>query len=157
MLIDDACRQNPHWSRVPCRRISDDKVRVKRKAGFKDALNFLKVLEGFVKGGGLYVSEEIANARAERCAACQFNQPIGYGCGACEAGLKRLLGWLLGNRTVFAQDSLESCAICACSLQAAVWFPLRTQLGGLTEDQKQALENVENCWKKESKVDSEGL
>jgi len=147
-LLDQACKENPNYGQSVCKRIMDTKIRPKKRPGFKEAIGFLRVLQSFVKSGGVYVDESIAAERAEICARCPHNQPQDFSCGSCASAIMSLLGWLMGKRTLPADYTLNSCNLCGCNLRAAIWFPVSAQKDGLSEEQKIAFEGVRGfCWK----------
>jgi hypothetical protein len=147
-LVNEACKQNPHWPGSVCKRLASPRGHARKKLGWKEAFAFLRVLEAFVKQGGALVDQEEANRRAEICARCPKNIPIASSCGACETGLRSLLKFLIRDKKTWADAEIESCGVCGCNLKASVWFPLEVQQQGLSEEQKAEFRSIDYCWKR---------
>ena len=126
-------------------------IRIK-SLGFGDVLHGTQVMASFVASGMKVVEPAEAERRAHICANCRLNVNFSKPCGGICAELKALVGKLVGNRITPYRERLNSCLICKCFLESAVWLPLDIQIKPLSDRQKIQFEHVPHCWKKESLI-----
>jgi hypothetical protein len=152
-IEDLMCRvKAAEWGQEICRRVEGSGER--RPVSFAASQSFLNTMAswmaGIAQGKPVFVAEEEAEKRAAICVTCPYNVPsFGASCGACADRLMRGLTRVIGRRQTRYDRSLGSCAICSCSLAAAVWFPLEAQQHGLSEELKEQFRTVSFCWKRE--------
>lgn len=112
-----------------------------------DVIEGTRVMAKFIASGMKVVSDSEAARRAGVCSSCKYNIHFPKPCGGHCGELKSLVLSLIGNRPTPKSDSLKSCAICACYLEAAVWIPLDIQRAPLSDDKKAQFNQISWCWK----------
>lgn len=147
ILHSEACKQNPQWGNF-CRRWTD-KVVERRPANFASLIQFIKVMGRWLVDGGKLEDQEVAESRASICSQCRFNLPSSQGCGSCMSNLLGGIEKLKGSRKTEKDDSLGACKICSCELKTAVWFPLKAQLFGISDEMKKEFKQIDYCWKRD--------
>ena len=123
-----------------------------KSLGWADVLHGTQVMVQFIAAGKPVVSHEEAERRAAICGRCRFNVQFAKPCGGVCGELKAIVKAIVGDQKVSNYEKLNSCFICRCFLEAAVWLPLDIQVKPLTEFQKGHFERVQDCWKKESLI-----
>ena len=137
------CEAKPDHCR-PC-----DPVLHPRTLTFSDVFAGTQTMFRHILAGSPLVPEVEAERRAEICSRCPFNVSFSTPCnGICES-LKKMVKAITGSATTSRNASLRSCFFCGCFLQSAVWLPLAIQLKPLSQEQKDKLKSVGECWKKE--------
>jgi len=148
-FLSEMCKQNPHWG-LKCRPVTG-KRSVAKKISLTAILSFLNMLKTWAQstlsGKSAFVSQEEAERRASICAACPFNSPIQFSCGACMGAVLSLMQVILGKRKTSIDDALGACLVCSCSLKAAVHVPIDVQWDGLSQDIKDEFSEIKHCWK----------
>lgn len=91
------------------------------------------------------VSQEVAEERAAKCAACPANIPVS-GCLPCMKIPDTILTIKGANETK-ADHVLKTCAVCRCSCQAHVWVKAEILANGVDEGQLRQMEEMPDCWK----------
>lgn len=97
--------------------------------------------------GAPLVEEKEAERRAHLCVACPLNVNVS-GCATCHKIASYLTGAVAEKKTPYA-DNLRACAICHCSLQAMVWFPMDLLASRETADRQAVRPNF--CWVKQGR------
>lgn len=68
------------------------------------------------------VSRDTAQARANICGPCPFNQQPA-GCSSCNQGkILGLVSKIVGGEQLDGDAKLNACTLCGCSLKAKVWL-----------------------------------
>jgi hypothetical protein len=113
---------------------------------FHTVVKGTQVLISWVRGGAERVPVEQAEARASVCGSCPENvAPLG--CSNCNLGtLRDLAKKIVGSRTLNTPVKLESCRVCACTLEAKVWLPHAILWKHAADDEKSRL--PAHCWMK---------
>jgi hypothetical protein len=93
-----------------------------------------------------YVEQGLAEERARICTRCYYNVNLSTGCNACR-GIVNLVTRAARGRKTSADGHLKSCAICKCSNQAQVHFPIES-LEKTTPNEMLSL-FPDFCWKKQ--------
>ena len=155
VIEDSLCRQNPEWvAEGICRRAKHFGER--KVISFAAAQSFLNTMGSLLiqtaRGEDAFVSQDEANRRARICITCPNNvHSFGGSCGSCADRIMRALSHVVGKRSTIYDRNLGACAICSCSLAAAVHVPLAPQQAGLSEELKVEFRAVkEFCWKAEN-------
>ena len=152
-IEDEMCRKMAaEWGNGICRRAQD--LGERRPISWAATQSFLNTMAnwmgGVAQGQPVFVADEEADRRAAICVTCPNNvTSFGGHCGSCADRVMRGLTRVIGRRKTQYDKSLGSCAICSCSLAAAVWFPLAAQRAGLSEELKGEFRKVEFCWKRD--------
>jgi hypothetical protein len=119
----------------------------KRSLTLSDVLRGSRVMVSFIAHGANPVEREEAENRAKICMLCEFNQFFPKPCVGICGELKELATRISGNQGTQYDKHLQSCSICGCFLQAAIWIPLSSQCLGVNAIMKQQFKNVQGCWK----------
>lgn len=143
--VEKACCQAKPDHCVPC-----DPVLHPRRLTFGDVMTGTQSMLRFIVAGRPLVTGDEAERRAAICAKCPFNVPFSTPCGGICDSLKKMVQAVVGAVTTSQDHALKSCYFCGCFLQSAVWLPVDIQLKPLTQAQKDKLNSVPNCWKKEN-------
>lgn len=151
-LKSELCEANmPAWRNF-CKRCDSPKG-VIRPFSIEAAKAFVKFMGTWLAGGGGYVSQEEAEARANTCLGCEFmTQSVGK-CGSCYNAVLEIIYKLVKGRETSQQDKLGSCGVCSCALKVATWMPLKPQWQALDEETKDRFRQINHCWKKMEKTD----
>ena len=124
-----------------------------RPLRMNDVLLGTKVMVRFVGSGMKVVDQAEANRRAAICNNCTLNIHFAKACGGGLCGeLLELVNLVIAGKKTMFDSQLQSCAICKCLLQLAIWLPLKTQVPPMSDFQKAQFENVPHCWKKASLI-----
>jgi len=110
-----------------------------------DYLRGMEVLASVMLSKAPLVSQEEAEERAAKCAACPANIPV-PGCAPC-VGISNLILDVKGSNETKADQFLKTCAVCKCSSQANVWVRPEILAKGVTESQLQQMDMMPDCWK----------
>ena len=114
----------------------------------RDAATGKRILRDWVGDGGVPVSPDKAQARANTCIACELNKPANLAqrlLGVVAAFIKEQME--LKNQMslkVENEDKLLTCQACNCPLPLKVWVPLTTIMLQTSELQRNGLDK--NCW-----------
>jgi len=122
-----------------------------RRSSIEDLKNFALAVEGLIEsratGTRVHVDKEEAERRAEICAKCPKNLPVGncWGCGVLGNLYRKLLGHLSSSK----DPVLQSCDVCGCDNKVSVHLAddvhaLVAEKQGLSAD-----EFPSPCWKKD--------
>lgn len=119
---------------------------VSNRFSFDDVVRGTKTLAAWVSSGFPLVEQEVAEARANICAACFANVSI-PGCTSC-VNFAQTVSEVVGRKELKADPELQNkaCAYCHCSSQANVWIPIEVSRHGLTPEILEQLPTF--CWKK---------
>jgi hypothetical protein len=104
----------------------------------------------FKLSGGPLVSPAEANRRAAICSNCPMNVKFAKPCTGICAELKDLVSSIINNQGTPHDANLNSCQICGCFLQAAVWLPNEITVPPLSAEQRQKFQEAKTalgCWK----------
>jgi hypothetical protein len=151
-IEDQICREHAaEWGQEICRRVQN--LGGRRAISFAAAQSFLNTMASWLvrtaKGEAAFVSQEEANRRAAICVTCPNNvHSFGGSCGSCADRIMRALAHVVGKRSTPYDHNLGACAICSCSLAAAVHVPLEPQQAGLDEGLKIEFKAIPWCWKR---------
>jgi hypothetical protein len=114
------------------------------KAGTKTLATW--AFTALAKGKDPYVSQELAEQRADACRNC-FARTVTSGCLSC--GWMDLVRKLIGEtikKAVKLEES-SSCRVCGCLLAAKCHLKPEILVAGTTAEQKSAYKEVGNhCW-----------
>lgn len=110
-----------------------------------DYLHGMRVLSELALSSDPLVSQELAEERAAKCAACPANIAV-PGCAPC-IGISNLIVGIKGAMETKADHVLKTCAVCKCSCQAHVWVRPEILAKGVNEDQLVQMESMPDCWK----------
>jgi hypothetical protein len=150
-FLSEMCKQNPQWGKS-CIRASMKNV-TRRPLTLQAALSFLNMMKNWalktMSGKPPFVSQQVADWRADMCASCPMNGTLQFGCGACMAGVLSIIHSIVGKRKTRRDSELGACLVCSCSLKAAVHIPLNVQQAGLPDHLKEDFKRIDYCWKKE--------
>ena len=153
-IEDQICREHAaEWGEGICRRVQN--LGGRRAISFAAAQSFLNTMASWLvrtaKGEAAVVSEQEANRRAAICVTCPNNvHSFGGSCGSCADRIMRALAHVVGKRSTPYDHNLGACAICSCSLAAAVHVPLEPQQVGLDEGLRIEFRAIPWCWKREN-------
>jgi hypothetical protein len=151
-IESDICREHmAEWGAGICRRVQH--LGERKAISFAAAQSFLNTMGSWLiqtaKGEDAFVSQEEADRRARICVTCPNNiHSFGGSCGSCADRIMRALLHVVGKRSTRYDHNLGACAICSCSLAAAVHVPLAPQRAGLSEELKVEFRAIPWCWKK---------
>lgn len=98
--------------------------------------------------GRKVVERAEAERRAQICAGCPMNVKFDKPCGGLCPELASVVSGITGAQGTQYDWQLNSCAVCRCFLQAAIWVERETQWNVLDENTKEQFNAVANCWKK---------
>lgn len=87
-----------------------------------------------------FVTEDVANARANHCKKCPFN--IFPDKGPFIKFSDAMANAMVGKKRVEAYDDLGNCAVCSCPLRGKVWYNGEVDL---TDEQEKSMKSVD-CW-----------
>lgn len=93
------------------------------------------------------VDQATAEARAAACSKCPANISI-PGCAPCMK-IPDMVVKINGGKTTGSDQFLRSCAVCKCSLQAAVWVKDEVAAHGITPEMHQQFQLLPHCWRKD--------
>lgn len=110
----------------------------------EDFLDGMKAFGRLMLGGFNFVTQAEADRRARICANCYYNVDL-PGCTSCRKVASYLTGDVALKKTAY-DEKLKACAVCKCSIQAMIWFPMDILEANDTPE-KQALYPIEFCWK----------
>jgi hypothetical protein len=119
-----------------------------RRLRLNDVIVGSKTMLNFWLAGNPIVSQEEMERRVNICVSCKYNVQFPKSCGGGCGELKELVLSIVGNRATPRSSELNSCAICACFLEAAVWLPVDIQVKALSDAQRAQFSHVPWCWKK---------
>lgn len=151
-LVDRMCRENPNWD---CKQAGKFKA-VGKGNLFGPIMSFLRFAlnwakESAIDGKPAWVSQEVAQERANICASCPYNsRKILFSCGNCGGAFVKLAAMVMGKELALKEDRpIGSCKICSCVLKVAVHMPLKVQQDALDESTKDLFREPELtfCWK----------
>jgi len=111
---------------------------------WNDIVDGTKAFIALATGGFNFVDEVEAERRAWICSGCPNDIALS-GCGTCRKMASLVTGELAQRKTVYDAD-LKACAVCRCSIQAMVHFPMEA-LEKSDSPERQEL-YPEWCWKK---------
>ena len=124
--------------------------------GLRHYLRGAKIYAQTVLRGQEFVSQEVAEQRAEICVCCPKNV-INSHHDSMQEYTDRKIMELVGDKTTSNDDKLFTCEVCTCVLAAKVHFPKSLIAESLTKDEKTILESVTEdrdgapmkCWQLE--------
>lgn len=119
-----------------------------RNLQLSDIVTGTKTMLRFKLAGSPLVAPEEANLRAAICSNCPYNVKFSKPCTGICAELKNLVSDIINHHGTPSDSNLNSCQICGCFLQAAVWLPNEITIPPLSGDQRLQFNSVPNCWKK---------
>lgn len=93
------------------------------------------------------VDQQTAEERARICAACPANVRVS-GCYSCQP-IADYVARVKGARKTQAESVLNGCAVCRCSLRAAVWIKDEISSHGITPAMHDQFQTLPWCWKRE--------
>ena len=126
-------------------------------AGTTPKLNAESIMQGVgslatmvlerLKGNDVFVSQDEANARAEICSRCHFNQGLGVcmGCGAMKA-VTDLASTVRGGRSTKLDGRLNNCSVCGCRNDTIVHIQRKVLLSNEKSETTEARPSW--CWVK---------
>jgi hypothetical protein len=146
---DQLCRQLPEgWC------VFDDGTFPKERPSALSLENIIHAAESLgriilerVTGGDPFVSQEIAEKRAEICTRCYENRATSY-CASC-AGMTAVVNQVAkirGDRRTKVDRSLLTCGVCGCRNEAIVHIKSEFLLSGVRQDITES--RPEWCWLK---------
>lgn len=135
----------------------DPNTQPSRSLTLADVLHGTQVMVAHKLAGSALVEKEVAYSRASICASnnCGQNVEFKKRCGSC-TDVEKLVKSIVGNAPTPYDSRLNSCAVCACSLKAAVWVPGDIQAIGITDAQRTQFKAIAEtmkadghtpCWK----------
>ena len=139
---DQWCRTAPPGF---CRHENGDGfVGVNVRLEMGDLFRGMEVLTAVASSSEPLVSQELAEERAAKCAACPANVPIA-GCLPC-MGIPNLIVKIKGAHTTKADPFLKTCGCCKCSLLAKVW--VKTEILANADDAtiRSQMRMMPDCW-----------
>lgn len=99
--------------------------------------------------GRKVVAREEAERRAQICVNCPMNVKFEKPCGGLCPQLAEVVSGITGAQGTQYDWQLNSCAICKCFLQAAIWVERDTQWNVLDETTKEQFNAINYpCWKR---------
>lgn len=151
--LQDYCEEREHSTM----RVSKEQRGAEQNKGhtFSGAVQCLKTLYGHLVSGQPRPSQELAEARAATCVACQNNSEV-QGCSNCNKNIiGQLISKIVGSKTTSKDAALKYCAVCHCNLKAKVWVKHSAIWKHTPESQKKELPS--HCWiAMESEVENGG-
>lgn len=137
-IDEGVCKRQPHI----CIDENERNFRQRQRLGWAEVVDGTETLFRHFVAGSPLVSQEEAESRARVCAGCQYNVSFKKPCGGLCGQLATLVNKVVGARLVSNAGAINSCALCGCYLNAAVWLPIEFQRvnGG---------EYPSWCWKQE--------
>ena len=146
---DQLCRQLPvGWCQytdgTPGRGFTPNLTGDKVLKGLKSLFNMIK---DSVKGEEVFVSQNVANQRAEICSRCYYNMSANFcaGCGIGQA-ITAAVALVKGKRTTPSDYELKSCGVCGCNNHAIVHVNKKLLLSGENLETTEARPSW--CWLK---------
>lgn len=115
----------------------------------------LKTLSAKYTDEGAFVSDELANARAERCVKCRYNTTGIKDFTLFEKISRKLAGVVIGKGHLKYDSFLGQCILCGCGLKEKVRLRKQMFIGDMKDNVKITLPNnnmrdIENnlmkCW-----------
>lgn len=119
----------------------------KKNLTLSDIVAGTRVMMSFFASGRKLVSREEAERRAQICLKCPYNMTFSKPCSGVCPELKSVVMSITDSVGTQYDSKLNSCTVCGCFLQAAIWMPLENQCKGVNELQKKQFSNAEGCWK----------
>lgn len=110
-----------------------------------DYLHGMRMLSEIALSTDPLVSQELAEARGAKCAACPANVAV-PGCAPC-IGISNLIVGVKGANTTSADSALKTCAICKCNCQAHIWVRPEILAKGVDATQLAQMAMMPDCWK----------
>lgn len=109
-----------------------------------DLFRGMEVLSRIAVHSDPLVSQELAEERAAKCAACPANVPIA-GCIPCMKIPDIIMG-IKGAKTTKADPFLKTCAACKCATSAKVW--VKTEILANADDAtiRSQMRMMPDCW-----------
>jgi hypothetical protein len=109
-----------------------------------DLFRGMEILTTVATSSEPLVSQEVAEERAAKCAACPANVPVA-GCLPC-MGMPNLIVKIKGAHTTKADPFLKTCACCKCLLTAKVW--VKPEILAKADDPtiRAQMRGMPDCW-----------
>lgn len=149
--VEDVRREVEEWicrnTKARCRVLSPPANAV-REITVSDVWRWLKTMAAWTKNLTL-VSQEEADARAEKCAGCT-KQADAVGCWGCSQLSEKVFS-LIGFRRTRFDAQLKSCSVCGCNNASQAWVPLdvlKKASGNLEYPEQINGEGSPPCWKR---------
>jgi hypothetical protein len=135
-----------------CKEIEPGKrsIGVTTRVGWEDLERGMAVMIDWASQGRPHVSQELAEKRARICIGCYYNVNLASGCHACQGVVNMIYRAVGGSRTSL-DAMLKQCAVCKCSNQAQVHFPVEVLAEGTPDEMIPLF--PEFCWKKEELIE----
>lgn len=111
---------------------------------WEDLQRGMGVMIDWASQGRPHVADDVAESRAAICSRCYYNVALASGCNACR-GIVNLVYRAIGGARTSLDPLLKQCAVCKCSNQAQVHFPIEV-LAEATPDEMIPL-FPDFCWK----------
>jgi hypothetical protein len=112
-----------------------------------DLFRGMEVLARIAASPDPLVDQKEADRRAAICSGCPANLTI-PGCMPCMK-IPDMVVKINGGRTTQHDQYLRQCAICKCSLAAAVWVKDEVSAHGITPEMHDKFQRLGHCWKKD--------
>lgn len=92
----------------------------------------------YLQGVNAFVSQEVAESRAEMCSNCKFNKKNEHD-NRAQKYTDKYVESLVGDRETGFDENLFSCSVCSCPLRPKVHFDQKIIEDALTREEKEVL------------------